>query len=58
MFGPVCGMVEMDERLDYFHAVIVVPDTAPGVGAKTNAREDALVGPAHVVTTIHTVAHG
>ena len=48
----------MDERLDYFHAVIVVPDTAPGVGTKTNAREDALVGPAHIVTTIHTVAHG
>ena len=52
------GMVEMHEGLDHLRSVVVVPNPAPGVSAKTNAREDTLVGPTRVVTTIHFVAHG
>lgn len=56
--GRVFGVVEVNERLHLFHSIIVVPDPAPGVCAKTNARKDALVRPAHVVTAIQSVAHG
>ena len=52
------GMVEMHEGLDHLRSVVVVPNPAPGVSAKTNAREDTLVGPTRVVTTINFVAHG
>ena len=44
--------------LDHFRSVVVVPDSAPGVCAKTNTWEDTLVGPMQVVTTINSVAHG
>ena len=56
--GSVFGLIEVNERLYLFHSIKVVPDAAPGVCAKTNARKDALVRPAHVVTAIHSVAHG
>lgn len=52
------GMVEMHEGLDHLRSVVVVPNSAPGVCAKTNAWEDTLVGPTCVVTTINFVAHG
>ena len=52
------GMVEMHEGLDHLRSVVVVPNPAPGVSAKTNAGEDTLVGPTRVVTTINFVAHG
>ena len=48
----------MHEGLDHLRSVVVVPNPAPGVSAKTNAREDTLVGPTRVVTTINFVAHG
>lgn len=54
----VLWMIEVDERLDHFHSIIVVPDTTPSVCAKTNTGKDTLIGPAHVVTTIHLIAHG
>ena len=54
----VFRVIEVNERLYLFHSIEVVPDPAPGVCAKTNARKDALVRPAHVVTAIHSVAHG
>ena len=54
----VPGVVNMDEWLNLFHAVIVVKDSASCVCTKTNARENALVRPARVVTTIHAVSHG
>ena len=56
--GRVFRVVEVNERLHLFHSIIVVPDPAPCVCAKTNARKDALVRPAHVVTAIHFVTHG
>lgn len=56
--GSVFGVIEVNERLYLFHSIKVVPDSAPGVRAKTNAREDALVRPAHVVTAIQSVSHG
>lgn len=52
------GVVEMHEGLYRLRSVVVVPDSAPGVCAKTNAGEDTLVGPTRVVTTINFVAHG
>ena len=58
MNGFVFRAIDVNERLYLFHSIKVVPDTAPGVCAITNARKDALVRPAHVVTTIHYVAHG
>ena len=48
----------MHEGLDHLRSVVVVPDSAPGVCAKTNAGEDTLIGPTQVVTTINSVAHG
>ena len=54
----VPGVVNMDEWLNLFHAVIVIKHTASCVCTKTNARENALVRPARVVTTIHAVSHG
>ena len=54
----VPGVVNMDEWLNVFHAVIVIKNTASCVCTKTNARENALVRPARVVTTIHAVSHG
>ena len=54
----VFGTIEVNKRLYLLHSIKVVPDPAPGVRAKTNAREEALVRPAHVVTAIHFVAHG
>ena len=56
--GSVFGVIDVNERLYLFHSIKVVPDAAPGVCAETNARKDALVRPAHVVTAIHSVAHG
>ena len=52
------GVVEMHEGLDHLRSVVVVPNSAPSVCAKTNAGEDTLVGPTRVVTTINFVAHG
>ena len=54
----VPGVVNMDEWLNLFHAVLVIKHTASCVCTKTNARENALVRPARVVTTIHAVSHG
>ena len=54
----VPGVVNMDEWLNVFHAVIVIKHTASCVCTKTNARKNALVRPARVVTTIHAVSHG
>ena len=48
----------MHEGLDHFRSVVVVPDSAPGICAKTNAGEDTLIGPTQVVTTINSVSHG
>ena len=48
----------MYEGLDHFRSVVVVPDSAPGVCAKTNAWKDTLVGPTQVVIIINSVAHG
>ena len=58
MDALVPGVVNMDEWLNVFHAVIVIKHTASCVCTKTNARENALVRPARVVTTIHAVSHG
>ena len=58
MNGFVFRAIDVNERLYLFHSIKVVPDTAPRVCAITNARKDALVRPAHVVTAIHYVAHG
>ena len=54
----VLWMIEVDERLNHFHSIIVVPDTTPGVCAKTNTWKHTLIRPAHVVTTVHLIAHG
>ena len=48
----------MHEGLHHFRSVVVVPDSAPGICAKTNAGEDTLIGPTQVVTTINSVSHG
>ena len=48
----------MHEGLDHLRSIVVVPDSASGVCAKTNAGENTLVGPTRVVTTINFVAHG
>lgn len=52
------GEEQMHEGLDHFRSVVVVPDSAPGICAKTNAGEDTLIGPMQVVTTINSVSHG
>ena len=52
------GEEQMHEGLDHFPSVVVVPDSAPGICAKTNAGEDTLIGPTQVVTTINSVSHG